>query len=79
MILEEKNMARVTKDMTIGEVLKLHPKMAEVLMKGGMHCVGCSASLNETIEEAAYVHGIEPFLLEAKLNAFLSEAEMGRV
>ena len=72
-------MTKVTKDMTIGEILTLHPKMAQVLMAGGMHCVGCGASAGETLEQAAEVHGIPVMLLEAKLNAFLSEAEQGRV
>ena len=48
-------------------------------MAGGMHCVGCGASAGETLEQAAEVHGIPVMLLEAKLNAFLSEAEQGRV
>ena len=72
-------MAKVTKDMMIEEILALHPKMAQVLTAGGMHCVGCAASAGETLEEAAEVHGIPVFLLEAKLNAFLSEAEQGRI
>ena len=55
-------MAKVTKDMTIGEILALHPKMAQVLMAGGMHCVGCGASAGETLEQAAEVHGIPVML-----------------
>ena len=66
---------RITKDMTITEVLAIHPYMDKVLMSGGMHCVGCAASRGETLEEAAYVHGIDPELLEVRLNAFLEELE----
>ena len=72
-------MEKITKDMTIGEILELHPKMATALMSAGMHCVGCAASLNETLEEAAQVHGMDLFLLEIKLNAFLNEAMLGRI
>ena len=53
-------MAKVTKDMTIGEILALHPKMAQVLMAGGMHCVGCGSSAYESLAEACQVHGLDP-------------------
>ena len=48
----------ITKDMTIGEVIKINESKAEVLMSFGMGCVGCPSAQAETIEEAAYVHGI---------------------
>ena len=32
-------MAKVNKDMLIGEILQLDPNMAGVLMASGMHCV----------------------------------------
>ena len=66
-------MVEITKDMTIGEILGIDYELAGVLMSGGMHCVGCPSSQAETLEEAAFVHGIEPELLLAKLNAFLQE------
>ena len=46
----------ITKDMTIGEVIKINESKAEVLMSFGMGCVGCPSAQAETIEEAAYVH-----------------------
>ena len=56
----------ITKDMTIGEVIKIFESKAEVLMSFGMGCVGCPSAQAETIEEAAYVHGIKlEELLEA--------------
>lgn len=56
----------ITKDMTIGEVIKINESKAEVLMSFGMGCVGCPSAQAETIEEAAYVHGIKlEELLEA--------------
>lgn len=68
-------MAKITKDMTIGEILRLNSGLAVVLMSGGMHCVGCPSSQMETIEEAAMVHGIELDLLLTRLNAFLEAME----
>ena len=68
-------MAQVTKDMTIGEVLRLNQGLAPVLMAGGTHCVGCPSSQGETLEEAAMVHGIETELLLLRLNTFLNALE----
>ena len=61
---------KITKDMTIGEIIRLNPNLAGVLMAGGMHCVGCPSSQGETLEEAAFVHGIDPALLLERLNAY---------
>lgn len=61
----------VTKEMTIGEILQIHPGMAKVLSTGGMHCVTCPSAQGESLEMAAMVHGIDPELLEVRLNAFL--------
>ena len=66
---------KVTKDMIIGEILQMNPNMANVLMSGGMHCVSCPASQGESLEEACYVHGIDPEMMEARLNAYLQAME----
>ena len=50
---------KITKDMTIGEVLQQNINYAEILMSYGMHCLGCPASQAETLEEACQVHGID--------------------
>jgi hybrid cluster-associated redox disulfide protein len=49
----------ITKDMTIGEVVRSYPDKIDVLMDFGMGCVGCPASQAETIEQAAMVHGLD--------------------
>lgn len=56
---KETDMTGVTKDMTIGEILRTNPEVAPVLLDAGMHCLGCPASQGETLEEAAMVHGID--------------------
>ena len=66
---------KITKDMTIGEILKINQNMAGVLMAGGMHCIGCPASQGESLEEAAMVHGIDVDVLLARLNAFMEALE----
>ncbi len=67
--------AKVSKDMTIGEILEINEGLAPVLMAGGMFCIGCPASQMESLEEAAEVHGIDPDLLLEKVNAYLETAE----
>ena len=52
-------MSEITKDMTIGEILRTAPEVALILMEAGMHCLGCPASQGESLEEAAMVHGID--------------------
>ncbi|MGL4772393.1 MAG: DUF1858 domain-containing protein [Clostridium sp.] len=58
----------ITKDMTIGELVKNNPEKAEVLMSFGMGCVGCPSAQAETVEEAAMVHGINLDVLLKALN-----------
>lgn len=48
----------ITKDMTIGEVVKIKENAAEVLMSFGMGCIGCPSAQAETIADAAMVHGL---------------------
>ena len=37
-------MAKVTKDMLIGQLITLDPNIAPILMRAGMHCLGCPSS-----------------------------------
>lgn len=52
-------MAEITKDMTIGEILRTNPDIAPILMNAGMHCLGCPSAQGESLEEAAMVHGMD--------------------
>ena len=69
-------MARVTKEMTMGELLHIDRGVAVVLMNAGMHCIGCPSSIGESLADAAYVHGIDSDLLVEKLNATIN-AKLG--
>lgn len=53
----------ITKDTTIGELLRKKPESAIALFEIGMHCVGCPSAQGETLEEAAYVHGVDVDIL----------------
>lgn len=66
-------MAKVTKSMLIGQLLKLNSDIAAVLMKAGMHCIGCPSAQMESLEEAAMVHGMDVDVLVQQINDFLGE------
>ena len=63
----------ITKDITIGELLKEAPDVAPVLLSAGMHCLGCPASQAESIGDAALVHGLDADELIAEINNFLEK------
>lgn len=54
-----KKLAKITKEMTIAEVLKKYPKTAFVFLDYGLHCIGCPMAAPETIEEAAKLHRLD--------------------
>ncbi|MDP3917510.1 MAG: iron-sulfur cluster assembly accessory protein [Nanoarchaeota archaeon] len=73
---------KITRDMTIGDVLKNYPekamKLSEIMTAAGLHCVGCGASTFETIEQGVMVHGFtdeQLIKLVDDLNAVLDEKE----
>jgi len=63
---------KITKDMTIGQLLSVAPMVAPILMEVGMHCLGCPSAQAETLEEAAMVHGMDADLLVEKINASIN-------
>ena len=62
-------MADVTKEMTIGEILRVKPEVAPVLLNMGMHCLGCPSAQGESLEEAAMVHGMDINVLMDQIKA----------
>lgn len=60
-------MTGITKDMTIGEILRTNAEVAPILMEAGMHCLGCPSAQGESLAEAAMVHGIDIDALMAKI------------
>lgn len=49
----------ITKQTTMGEMLQYNIGIAQVLMEAGMHCIGCPSSINESLEMACEVHGLD--------------------
>jgi hybrid cluster-associated redox disulfide protein len=65
--------AKITKDMTFGEVLKKYPQTVKTFFEYGMHCFGCHLSVAETIEQGAVAHGVEVDKLVDDLNKLVAE------
>ena len=59
---------KITKDMTISQVIKKYPKAVFVFMDWGLHCVGCPAAQDDTVEGAAKIHLLDLKKLLADLN-----------
>lgn len=64
-------MQKVNKDMVIGEVLRIDDGIAEILMRAGMHCLGCPSAQMESIKDACEVHGIDCENLVGAINEYL--------
>ncbi len=66
--LKPGEIVKITPDMIIGDVIAAYPEIIEVLEKKGFHCIGCYASMYESIEEGALVHKIDPKKLCSTIN-----------
>jgi len=49
----------VHKSMMISDVIDRHPDVVPILIESGMHCIGCGASMFETLEEGFIGHGMD--------------------
>ncbi|SCH42323.1 MULTISPECIES: DUF1858 domain-containing protein [unclassified Romboutsia] len=59
----------ITKDNTIGEILEINPKAADILMDFGMGCLGCPSATMETLEQACFIHDLKLEDVLNKLNS----------
>lgn len=62
----------VNKDMLIGQLIQVDEVIAPILMRAGMHCLGCPSAQGESLEEACMVHGIDCDVLVAQINEILA-------
>ena len=65
--------AKITKEMSIADVLRINRMTAPIFMQYGMHCLSCPHATAESLEEAGAVHGIDVDELVADLNKFIAE------
>ena len=62
----------ITKETTMGQMLEFDRGIAYILMRSGMHCVGCPSSIHESLEEACAVHGLEVDAVLQSLRDYLA-------
>ena len=63
---------QISKDMLIGQLIQVDESIPPILMRAGMHCLGCPASQGESLEEACMVHGIYCDTLVSQINEILA-------
>ena len=63
---------RITKDMTIEEVVQQFPETIQVFSQHGVGCLGCSAAQYDNIEQGAAIHGLDTEQLLQDLNACIA-------
>lgn len=64
---------KVTKEMSIIDIVQNHPESLEVFAKYGLGCIGCAAARFENLEAGAKVHGFDPDEMVAEINALIGE------
>ena len=62
---------KITKEMSIIEIVQNYPESLEVFAKYGLGCIGCAAARFENLEAGAKVHGVDPDKMVEEINALL--------
>ena len=65
-------MAKISKDMTIGDILRVDEGLVPILLETGMHCLGCPSAQAESLADACAVHGTDVDAIINKMNDFLA-------
>ncbi len=63
---------QINKDMLIGDLVRLDEGIAPILMRVGMHCLGCPSAQMESLEEACMVHGLDVNTVVDSVNEYLA-------
>ena len=62
---------KVTKEMSIIEIVQKYPEALPVFAKYGLGCIGCAAARFENLEAGAKVHGVDPQQMVDEINALI--------
>jgi hybrid cluster-associated redox disulfide protein len=66
----------IHKSMFIADVVNEYPEIVPLIMKSGLHCIGCGAAMFETLEEGFMAHGMDNGEIERiikELNDYIKE------
>jgi hybrid cluster-associated redox disulfide protein len=66
---------KITKNMTLGDIISKHPEAAAVIMKYGLHCIGCHVAAWETLEQGSKAHGLDDAQIEQMVKDVNAEIE----
>lgn len=58
----------ISKNMSFAQIMQDNPDAIEILLEKGMHCIGCPMSMQESLEQGALAHGLDPDRLVKELN-----------
>ncbi|NLM45627.1 MAG: DUF1858 domain-containing protein [Firmicutes bacterium] len=64
---------KITREMTIFEIIRSHPQAAAVFEEFNMACSDCMAVIDDTLEQGARQHGIDLDQLLIRLNALFAQ------
>ena len=64
---------KITKEMKITGIIEKYPQTISLLLTEGLHCIGCPMAPDETLEEAAKVHGLDLEKLLEELNEIIKK------
>ena len=65
-------MTAISKDMTIGDILRVDEGLVPILLETGMHCLGCPSAQAESLADACAVHGTDVNAIIEKMNQYLA-------
>ncbi len=66
---------KITKETRISDVLDIDINTAEIFLRAGMYCIVCPAAQAESVEEACFVHGVDPDQIVDIINEYLESAQ----
>ena len=58
--MDKKTKKDISKDMSFSEIMQKNPDVIGILLEKGMHCIGCPMAMQETLEQGAVAHGLDP-------------------
>jgi hypothetical protein len=73
---EKRTTEKITKNMSIGDVIGNYPETIPILLEHGVHCIGCQVAAWETLEQGLKGHGINEKQIEEiikKMNKVVSK------
>ncbi len=65
----------ISKNMSFHEIMEKNSEAIEILLGKGMHCIGCPMAMQETLEDGAIAHGLNPDKLVEEINEKLNKKE----